>query len=115
MFGMKKLMTQIQSDKIPESFVVPCSDLEGLTVAGNYANLSGCIFEKHKFRKKKLAKKEGAEIYWGDETGVRNDCQHSLGYAPRGKTPVVEINAKRFSYEYDFCYQQSGTIAIHDI
>jgi len=46
---------------------------------------------------KKLAKKEDAEIYWGDETGVRNDCQHSRGYAPRGKTPVVEINAKRFS------------------
>jgi transposase len=46
---------------------------------------------------KKLAKKDDAEIYWGDETGVRNDCQHSRGYAPRGKTPVVEINAKRFS------------------
>lgn len=46
---------------------------------------------------KARAKKENAEIYWGDETGVRNDCQHSRGYAPRGKTPVVEINAKRFS------------------
>ena len=23
---------------------------------------------------KKLAKKDDAEIYWGDETGVRNDC-----------------------------------------
>lgn len=46
---------------------------------------------------KKLAKQDDAEIYWGDETGVRNDCQHSRGYAPRGKTPVVEINAKRFS------------------
>jgi len=40
---------------------------------------------------------EGAEIYWGDETGIRNDCQHSRGYAPRGKTPIVAINAKRFS------------------
>lgn len=46
---------------------------------------------------KKLAKKENAEIYWGDETGVRNDCQHSRGYAPRGRTPIVEITAKRFS------------------
>lgn len=46
---------------------------------------------------KKLAKTEDAEIYWGDETGVRNDCQHSRGYAPRGQTPVVEMNAKRFS------------------
>lgn len=46
---------------------------------------------------KKRAAIEGAEIYWGDETGVRNDCQHSRGYAPRGQTPVVSINAKRFS------------------
>lgn len=46
---------------------------------------------------KKLAKTEGAEIYWGDETGIRNDCQHSRGYAPKGKTPTVVINAKRFS------------------
>lgn len=45
----------------------------------------------------KLAKKDDAEIYCGDETGIRNDCQHSRGYAPRGKTPVIEINAKRFS------------------
>ena len=46
---------------------------------------------------KKQAKSENAEIYWADETGVRNDCQHSRGYAPRGKTPTVVINAKRFS------------------
>jgi transposase len=46
---------------------------------------------------KSRAAEEKAEIYWGDETGVRNDCQHSRGYAPRGQTPVVDINAKRFS------------------
>jgi len=46
---------------------------------------------------KKRAAAEGAEIYWGDETGIRNDCQHNRGYAPRGKTPVVAVNAKRFS------------------
>lgn len=46
---------------------------------------------------KNQAAEEKAEIYWGDETGVRNDCQHSRGYAPRGQTPVVDINAKRFS------------------
>lgn len=45
----------------------------------------------------KLAKRDDAEIYWGDETGIRNDCQHTRGYAPRGKTPVVDINARRFS------------------
>ena len=46
---------------------------------------------------KKRAKTEGATIFWGDETGIRNDCQHSRGYAPIGKTPIVDINAKRFS------------------
>lgn len=43
------------------------------------------------------AKKEGAEIYWGDETGLRNDCQHERGYAPKGQTPVIKLNANRES------------------
>ena len=43
------------------------------------------------------AKEEAAEIYWGDETGLRNDCQHERGYAPKGKTPVIRLNAKRES------------------
>lgn len=46
---------------------------------------------------KAKAKQEGAEIYWGDETGMRNDSQHERGYAPRGKTPVVKLNANRTS------------------
>lgn len=46
---------------------------------------------------KARARREDAEIYWGDETGVRNDCQHERGYAPKGRTPVVELNAKRTS------------------
>ena len=43
------------------------------------------------------AKAQGAEIYWGDETGLRNDSQHERGYAPKGKTPVIRLNAKRES------------------
>ncbi len=43
------------------------------------------------------AKAEHAEIYWGDETGLRNDCQRERGYAVRGKTPVIRLNAKRES------------------
>lgn len=43
------------------------------------------------------AKQENAEIYWGDETGLRSDCQHERGYAPKGKTPVIRLNAKRES------------------
>lgn len=43
------------------------------------------------------AKEEGAEIHWGDETGVRSDCQHGRSFAPKGQTPVVEMPAQRFS------------------
>jgi len=46
---------------------------------------------------KKKAKEEGAEIHWGDETGVRNNSQHGRSYAPKGKTPVRKSMAKRFS------------------
>ena len=46
---------------------------------------------------KAKAKEEKAEIYWGDETGVRSDGQHERGYAPKGKTPVIRLNAKRSS------------------
>ena len=31
------------------------------------------------------AAKEGGEIHWGDETGVRSTCQHSRGYARPGR------------------------------
>lgn len=43
------------------------------------------------------AKGEGGEIYWGDETGLRTDCQHGRGYAQKGQTPVVSLNARRES------------------
>lgn len=46
---------------------------------------------------KERAKKESAEIQWGDETGVRNSNQHGRSYAPKGKTPVKKHKAQRFS------------------
>jgi len=48
-------------------------------------------------RIQKLAKQEGAEIHWGDETGARNSNNHGRSYAPKGKTPVKKTMAKRFS------------------
>lgn len=45
----------------------------------------------------KRAKQENAEIQWGDETGVRNNCQHGRSYAPKGRTPVKKSMSKRFS------------------
>lgn len=43
------------------------------------------------------AKKEDAEIHWGDETGVKNECQYGRSYAPKGKTPTRTSMAKRLS------------------
>jgi transposase len=42
------------------------------------------------------AKREGAVIYWSDETGVNNQDQTGRGWSPKGQTPVVTRNAKRF-------------------
>lgn len=41
------------------------------------------------------AKTEGAEIHWGDETGLRSDDVRGRSYAPVGQTPVVRVNNKR--------------------
>jgi len=40
------------------------------------------------------AKKENAEIHWGDETGLCNDSYHGRSYSPRGKTPAIRLSAR---------------------
>lgn len=40
------------------------------------------------------AKTENAEIYWGDETGLRSNDVRGRGFAPRGSTPIVYATAK---------------------
>ena len=40
------------------------------------------------------AKKENAEIHWGDETGLCNDSYHGRSYAPRGETPAIRIHPR---------------------
>ena len=42
-----------------------------------------------------MAKKEKAEIYWGDETCIQNEANRVRGYAPQVQTPVILINAKK--------------------
>jgi len=37
---------------------------------------------------KARAKKEKATLHWGDETGVKNQCQYGRSYVPKGQTPV---------------------------
>lgn len=46
---------------------------------------------------RKLAKKEKAEIYFGDEASVRSDYHSGTTWARRGQTPVVEKTGARFS------------------
>lgn len=41
------------------------------------------------------AKAENAEIFWGDETAVQNLANYARGYAPKGQTPVVKVQAKK--------------------
>ncbi len=44
----------------------------------------------------KQSKEENAEIQWGDETACVSLPSIIKGYAPKGKTPVMEHPAKRF-------------------
>lgn len=44
----------------------------------------------------RTAKREKAEIHWGDEMGVRSDYQAGRSYGRAGQTPVVLGTGKRF-------------------
>lgn len=41
------------------------------------------------------ARLEGAEIAWGDESGLRSDAQVGRGYAPVGETPEIHLSQKK--------------------
>jgi len=41
------------------------------------------------------AKAQGAEIHWGDESGLRSDDVRGRSFAPKGQTPVIRVNHKR--------------------
>ena len=45
---------------------------------------------------RRRAKREGAEIYWGDETGVRSDHVTGRSYGRKGNTPVIPATGQRF-------------------
>lgn len=53
-------------------------------------------FMEHEYPKiAERAKKEQAEIYWGDETGINNQEYYMRGFAPRGETPMIKVFPKR--------------------
>ena len=41
------------------------------------------------------AEKEDAEIFFGDETNIQNTAKYARGYAPKGRTPVVRVEARK--------------------
>ncbi len=43
-----------------------------------------------------LAKRERAELFFGDEAGIRSDFHAGTTWAPRGVTPVVPATGQRF-------------------
>lgn len=46
---------------------------------------------------RRRAKREKAEIHWGDEMGLRSDHTVGRSYGLRGQTPVIPGTGKRFS------------------
>jgi transposase len=60
---------------------------------------------------KKRSIKEKAEIFWGDETGLRSDHQSGKTYGKKGKTPVVKVSAKRFRSNVVSAINNKGKLA----
>ena len=55
------------------------------------------------------ALQEKAEIHWGDETGVQNNAYNARGFSPKGKAPIVRLNAKRSKINMISTITNSGT------
>jgi len=58
----------------------------------------------------KQAKKEKAEIHWGDETGLNINTNYQKTYSQKGKTPVVKIPAKKTSYSMISSFTNQGKL-----
>jgi transposase len=59
---------------------------------------------------KEQAEAEKAVIFWGDETGIKNQCHHGRSYAPKGKTPIKKSMSKRFSVNMISAVNNQGKI-----
>ena len=57
------------------------------------------------------AKREKAEIHWGDEMGLRSDHQTGRSYSKRGVTPVIPGTGRRFSCNMISTVTNRGTLA----
>lgn len=57
------------------------------------------------------AKREKAEIHWGDELGLRSDHQTGTSYSKRGVTPVIPGTGQRFGCNTISTVTNRGTLA----
>jgi transposase len=56
------------------------------------------------------AKAEGAEIHWGDETGISNQAAYGRSFAPKGRTPVIRRTARRHTTSMISSVTNRGTL-----
>jgi transposase len=56
------------------------------------------------------AKAEGAEIHWGDETGIANQAAYGRSFAPKGRTPVIRRTARRHTTSMISTVTNRGTL-----
>ncbi|HSK29440.1 MAG TPA: IS630 family transposase, partial [Candidatus Limnocylindria bacterium] len=57
-----------------------------------------------------MAKREAAEIFFEDESGVRSDFHSGTTWAPKGKTPVVRATGQRFSLNMISAISPKGSL-----
>lgn len=57
------------------------------------------------------AKREGAQIQWLDQSGMRSDHTVGTSFSPRGKTPVVKVTGKRFGCSMISAITNQGKLA----
>lgn len=57
------------------------------------------------------AKAQGAEVYWGDEMGLRSDHQSGTSYGRRGQTPEIPGTGKRFGCNMMSAITNRGRLA----
>lgn len=62
-------------------------------------------------RIREQAKREKAEIYWGDEMGLRSDHATGRTYSPQGETPVIPGTGQRFGCNMVSAITNKGRLA----
>ena len=60
---------------------------------------------------RRQAKRENAEIHWGDEMGLRSDHQTGTSYSKRGQTPVIPGTGQRFRCNMISSVTNRGTLS----